>query len=267
MTQYLDQLYFDRKSKRMHYVLGAAYGCASYDSWLGIAFRSNKRNLVEIIKDEIKSRHSIIEDKRPNHCSYWIETDNADYMRYRLHELGVAEGKHQRKFPKNIKEEYLSHFVRGFFDAKANVSSKGGRTYTTFHFNNRFLLGLHEILVKYAGVGQEKPKGNMVAYGHSDSLKIHDFIYSDWRYVRRNGLYLPSKKEQFNFDYEPREHQLRARSFKRIEIAKKLLDEGLLSHQEIADEVGLTLSAFYRAFKHAAGMTTGEFLEEKRKNK
>jgi len=266
MTQYLDQLYFDRESKQMHYVLGAAYGCASYDSWLGITFRSNKRNLIEIIKDEIKSKH-IIEDKRPKHHSYWIETDNADYMRYRLHERGVAEDKHQRKFPKNIKEEYLSHFVRGFFDAKANVSSKGGRTHITFNFNNRFLLGLHGILVKYAGVTRSKPTDDYLTYGHSDSLKIHDFIYSDWKYIRRNGLYLPSKKRKFNFDYEPKEYPSTIRYHKKIERAKKLLLKGL-PHKETAEAVGYSnVFSFYRGFKNLTGMTTREFQGKKRENK
>lgn len=264
MSKYLNQLYFDdENSKRMHYVLGAFYANLSYDSAYGIIFRSNKRNLVELVQDELESNHSLIRDKRSNHHSYWIEIENAEYMRYRLQELGIVEDKSKRKFPSNMGKTYLSHFVRGFFDAKARVHGKNGKLPSIeITFNKEFLLGLNGILAKYPGVEQVAPTQDFITYKGGDVSKIYDFIYGDWEYVRKSGSYVPLQKHRFDTDYElpePKDHPLRAISLKRIERAKKLLGEGY-KPKEIAKKLNyLNLFAFYRAFKHAVGLTTMEY--------
>ena len=265
MAKYVNQHYFDKESKRMYYVLGASYAIANIQPNQDMTFTSSHRNLVEIVKDELECPHKVQRDKRGNHNSYWIELDNMVYMASKLDELGVAEDKIKRRFPENIRGEYLSHFVRGFFDAKARVySTNKGATRIEIRFNKQFLSGLHNVLVKYTRVERHKPTGDCLTYGHSDSMKIHDFIYSDWRYTRRNGLHIPSKKRQFKTDYELNKYPSTIRYGKKIESVKKLLLRGNKPKQ-FYKRFYSSLPALYRAFKNATGMTTREFFGKKQK--
>ncbi len=266
MTKHLNPFYFYKESKRMHYVLGASYAIASIQPNQDMTFTSSHRNLVEIVKDELECPHKVQRDKRGNHNSYWIELDNMVYMASKLEELGVAEDKIKRRFPENIRGEYLSHFVRGFFDAKAIVHGNNERATTiSINFNDDFLSGLHNALVRYAYVGHAKLGGGYLEYTHNDALRIHNFIYKDWKYIKRTGLYIPSKEKQFKTDYEFPEHPLRAKSLKKIERAKKMLLKGI-KPKEITQKLDYyNVFAFYRAFKNATGTTTRKFLEKKRK--
>ena len=269
MAKYVNQHYFDDiESKRKTYILGAAYAIANIEPDNSVTFRSSKKDLVEIVREELESQHKLQRDKRKNDKSYWIEIDNPVHMRYAMEGRGIVRDKSKRKFPQDIRKEYISHFVRGFFDARAHVyNTDKGSTSIEIMFNRKFLSGLHDIFVKYANVERKKPTGNLLTYRHSDAMKIHNFIYSDWGYTRRNGLYLPSKKRQFNLDYTAPEHALRKKSLEKMEMAKELLPKGF-SHQEIADILDYSnVFAFYRAFKNATGMTTSQFLKKKRKLK
>ncbi len=270
----INEEYFDKQSKRIAYTLAvffADYIPTSYSDE-GIIIRSAHKELVEIIRDEIESgdgtRHSII--KHPLRESYFLEIGGVPYLRARLLELGLCDDKNQREFPVYLKKQFYRPFARGFIDAKANVKLVNGRlTWIEIHFSNNdnFLMGFHEMLADNAHVGQRSPKGGGITYAHDDSRKIYNFIYSDWDYISRNGLYLAPKKERFNVDYQitpydfskqPRVAQAR----KKAEKIKMLIEKGM-PVSKIINVMGYKFPpSLYHIFRSATGKSIPEYRRE-----
>lgn len=257
MTKQINQHFFDEESKRRDYVYGASFGCYHPQAQKRMLFRSRYKDLVEIIKREMESEHKII--SHPKRGSYWIEVSSAPYLYSKLEELGLNVPKSEREFPKKI--EYMSHFVRGFLDAKSSIHTIEDK-YTNIYIglSKSFLLDLHKILVKYAKVEGKGPKGNQVVYCHNDSVKIHDFIYQDWDFIKESGLYLPSKKELFNLDYVAAGiGVIRTNEAKeRVDKAKELLKTKKV--KEVAKELGYAhQTGLNKIFKQITNQTPSEY--------
>jgi len=253
----LNENYFNEESKSMYYILGTFY--ASYIPTTlktGIIFQSSHKDLVQIVKEELESEHKIISysDSERDRGSYFLRIYGVPKLKAKLEETGLDSDKEKREFPKKIDEEYISHFVRGFLDAKRRTVevTPTGATRIKINFNKRFLTDLHKILIKYVGV-EQKPKflsKGILVYNHKDSLKIHDFIYRDWSYIKKHGLYIPSKKESFNFDYVRKKHinKKTIEAHERLEKAKKLLQQEK-SIMETTQLLGLSHpNSVYRLF-------------------
>lgn len=261
MTKYIDEHFFDKESKRMYYVLGAFYACYVPQPKGGILFRNRNKDLVEIIKRELKSEHAIIADNRKKD-SYWIEVNRASIIYPRLGELGLNKPKEEREFLR-VNEKYMSHFVRGFLDAKAGIWIRNDR-YVNIHivFNKSFLSGLNKILVKYTKIRESEPKEDYTKYNHNDSIKIRDFIYQDWNFIKQSGLYLPSKKELLETDYvvafvSNNPKIIEAKN--KIEKAKKLLSNGK-KVGEVSKILGYSQSSVLgKSFKKITGKTPFEY--------
>lgn len=259
--KYVDEHYFDHESKAMQYVLGTFYACYTPISENGIKFTSS-RDLVKIVMgDQLESEHSIITSSRTQD-SYWVEIRDVHYFRSQIGNFGLDRPKLERDFPKNIKRWYVGHFVRGFLDGKGSLGLIKGRYLSlTINYNNPFLLGLHKVLAKYAGVRREAPKVNRITYGHQDCLRIYEFIYGDWPFIYKNGLYLESKKGLFDNGIPSEErvhgHTLAARA--KITKAKKMLIKGI-TPTEIAQRLDYSyLSGLYRTFKIVEGTTLSQW--------
>lgn len=260
MTKYIDEHFFDKESKRMYYVLGAFYACYVPQP-KGILFRNRNKDLVEIIKRELKSEHAIIADNRKKD-SYWIKVNRASIIYPRLGELGLNKPKEEREFLR-VNEKYMSHFVRGFLDAKAGIWIRNDR-YINIHivFNKSFLSGLNKILVKYTKIRESEPKEDYTKYNHNDSIKIRDFIYQDWNFIKQSGLYLPSKKELLETDYvvafvSNNPKIIEAKN--KIEKAKKLLSNGK-KVGEVSKILGYSQSSVLgKSFKKITGKTPFEY--------
>jgi hypothetical protein len=257
----LNEKFFDIESRATHYVHGAF--CAIYKKQgRKFTIKSRHRELIEIIKDRMRMRHTIVSDPR-GRSSHWITTAVRPYLDQCLEHMGLNRPIEQREFPAGIDEYYLSHFVRGFFDAKADVSTnKEHYTHVNFSFPNRFLKGLHEALIEYADVSRASPRADHLGYSHFDSLKLHDFIYNGWHYIEKTGLYVPSKRHAFNIEYrgtQDKEYAHTKKVRERIERAKELIRQGA-SIAEIIEETDYSgPTVLYRAFKNVTGRTMREW--------
>lgn len=239
MTKKINQHYFDKESKAVYYVLGAWYGCGTRKKiknckddgtvfeYNGIRFGSKTRKLVEIVQRELQSQHKITPDPNKIH-SYRFEVIGVPTLCGILEELGALKSKRERDFPK-IEEQYISHFVRGFFDARASIYRRNKKTRIEIMFNPSFISGLKKVLEKYAHVKGGGLKKGHVGYSQSNAVKIHDFLYKDWAYIQRHNIYLPFKKRCFNLKYvfTPPSSYLREQGEEKIRKAKVLLAKDL----------------------------------------
>lgn len=255
---YVNEHYFDNPSRAMYYVLGLSYPKLKPAQENGITFRCSSKNLVQIVEEQLESDHAIMSDPRGKN-SHWIEMQSVPYMRNKLDELGFLKHKSKRRVPKDMPKKYARPFVRGFVDAKAKVYViDGERTNVEIHHYNTPLRDIHRLLVEYAGVKHPTPKGSSVIYNHNDSIRIHNFIYQDWKYTKKHGLYLPSKKKAFrtNTNYV---HPRTLAAQRRMDRAEKMLRHRYRP-EIIAVRLGYSsVLSFYTIFKKVTGKTVNEF--------
>ena len=236
MTKRIKEDYFKGSGFDQFYLLGAFYGGAIPFGKRGIIFRSSNQDLVEIVKRELESEHAIASDNREGKSSHWLRVGSTGSLREYLDDHKVLVPKKERSFPKGISKKVARNLVRGFSDTKGRIQvNDNGSNHLVFCFNPEFLLGLHQVLVRYAQVGEDNEVGSRgLVYSHADAIKAHDFMYQRFSSVYDSGLYLSEKKELFNLDHTVVEE------LKGIEEKMALVPELLRQGKrgaEIADEL------------------------------
>ena len=262
IAKYVNEHYFDIDSKRNSYVFGALLSCyiphARHSN--GIIIRSRKRDLVELIRNELGSQHAITSDPRDK-SSYWFQLMNQN-LRSVLEKKGLGDGKKERRFPRDIEKENLYHFIRGFFDAKANVVNRKGPTCLMmgrFNGNKQFLSELNLILKKHAGVKRKMDYCKGLTYGSADSLKIYNLIYRDWKNIKESGLYLSSQKDKFDNIHNVRHSKRSMLIMEKIEKIKEHLSKGEMV-KDFLNEVGYkSLVGLTHIFQKYTGQTVRAF--------
>jgi len=271
----INESFFDEESEKIDYIVGASYSC--YTNFNGykrrnqLIFRSRHKKLVELVRDEVFPAHSITSDNRKGKSSHWIAVASPQRMYSKLEEIGLNIPKKEREFPKDIPENRLYNVVRGFLDAEAETNA--GKNYMRIGFHNRFLSGLNKVLIKYAGVKGGILKDNELIYKKDDAIKIYNFTYQNFGFIKKQGLHLPEKKEAFYkcITKKPKVNyknlKRRREKIKRVEQAKKLLEEGL-SVEETSKKVGYAYSTrFCSVFKEVIGCTPTEYKREVKEKK
>lgn len=270
LPKYVNQTFFNEnnESKEMWYVLGSFYDGYHSRRSIGVSFTSKHEGLVQIVKDQLKSEHTIVKretdtsDGQGKNYSYSLEMYAAPDLYTRIGELGLNVNKKERKFPKDIPDQYIDHFIRGFLDGQSNMILHNKQcTQMEVHMNKDFLTDLNKVLEKHAGVKRKEPTKDVITYAHANSLKIHDFIYQDWEYIEQSGLYLPSKKEMFKTDHVIVRHDTITitNSRKKMERAKEMLNEGIPT-KEIANKLGYcSPTSFHGTFTNIVGMTPNQW--------
>ncbi|MEM2932956.1 MAG: hypothetical protein QW622_01970 [Candidatus Pacearchaeota archaeon] len=256
MTKKINVDYFDKPSANMYYVLGAFYGSAVCNN-RELTFRSNYEDLVKIVKKELEIEHKIIPDTRGKN-SYFLTIRSKKHilpLYSKLNEKGFAIEKQKRKFPK-INEEYLNHFIRGFFDAKATVNPKV--PYVKITFNNEFLNSLEAILKKNGINNILTCNNNLTCSNLEDILKIYDFIYKDVK-GGDSLLYLKPKKEIYD-----KMEQIAEKEKEEAYKIKEMIDnrfEQTKNIREILLEVNTNIK---KIFKSVFRTTLIKYLREKK---
>ncbi len=184
--------YFKTWSNNMAYILGffAADGTVPKDIQ-SISIAQKEKRILEKIKLEMKSNHPIIQSKT---TKIYILTLNSKIMKTDIMELHNIKPKKSLdlKFP-HVPKQYLSHFVRGYFDGdgciyeqKEFVNIVGGSL--------NFMESLFDILV----IKRIEPifksfdtHYRLYISGYENVKRFSDWIYKD------KGLYLERKYIRF----------------------------------------------------------------------
>lgn len=204
----VDHDYFKTMDATRAYILGfiAADGnIYTRRSRLTITQHGNDRYLLDQIRGELKSERPISE--RPNGIHDIVITSREIVQD--LVKIGFTDNKSLTLGRLDIPEEYMSHFVRGYFDGDGCAS--------TYYENRRnkqilrisvsmlgtveFLSWVTEFAEKQAGMYKPnirpKPYTNIfeISCSGKRALQFYDWIYQD------NNLYLERKKKKFD-DYK-----------------------------------------------------------------
>ena len=267
----IDEFYFHIASKPMYYILGAIYGGGrlveksyikqddSKSIYKGIVFSCHHKDLVQLVIDELQVDTVIISDNREEKEHHWFEKRGVPILYGKLEKLGL--GADDIIFPE-IPEIYLSHFVRGFSDARAVISLYNNNTTVRFRYAESFLVGLEKVLRKYASAEPSESKDGYRAYTHKNSQRIHGFIYEEWPYIETRKLYVAAKEQLFkpNYVFDWRAQKIRAERELRIREARVLFAKGFRPTQ-VATRLGLSKSTLSVDFKKVYGMTPSEYID------
>ncbi len=249
--------------KQRYYVIGATYSMYSPLGENGVIFRSRHRSLAELVKEQLQSGNAI----RPNgKNSYFIQHVQATDLRSYLRQMGIVEDRSQRTFPYGgVPNEFMDHFFRGFIDATARFYIFDGKVKIQICYNAPFVKDLHIAIKRLTKIEREEPKSKVNLYSHYDVVKLTNFMYSDWGFIEKCGLYAPENKKFLDEGIADKTASPSALTNQRIEQAKTLL----LDHTatEVARMLNMSLWGFTCAFKRRTKKTTKQFkyYEERRR--
>lgn len=193
----INQDYFKTWSCNMAYMFGfwCANGCIYSGKLFDITVGKKDKYIIKKFAEELGYEGSIYDyvDRQIARINFSCKTIYDDIV-----DLGGYENKNLiLKFP-NVPQQYLSDFIRGYFDGSGQITNlKGGRINTTFTSGNKqFLDELLTILQQEAGVdgGSYDASNKSLRFGKKDSIKIGKYIYQN-----NPELFLMRKKEKFIF--------------------------------------------------------------------
>ncbi|WNB93834.1 LAGLIDADG family homing endonuclease [Bacillus sp. NEB1478] len=183
--------YFKTWSNNMAYLLGffAADGNMPQELQL-ISFSQKDPQILEIIKRELESTHPIVK----NNTGVSILKINSKIMKDDLIKIhGFTPNKsNDIEFP-YVPEEYISHFIRGYFDGDGNIYSRGYLA-TFVGGSLKFMNSLRDILEVQGFEPRLKSKNKIHRLYISGRKTIKLFYH--WMYQNKE-LYLKRKFEAF----------------------------------------------------------------------
>ena len=192
---HINQDYFKSWSHNMAYVLGLwfADGCIYGGKMFDITLHNKDKYILKKVAEELSYEGQLHDyvDRQAARINFSCVVIYNDIIN-----LGGKENKSlDMDFP-NIPKEYLSDFIRGYFDGNGCVMRlKGGRINSAFTSGSKkFLDNLHQILKEEAGVegGSYDPSCISLKFGKKDSIKIGNYMYKN-----DPELFLLRKQQKF----------------------------------------------------------------------
>ncbi|WP_226034768.1 LAGLIDADG family homing endonuclease [Aquibacillus saliphilus] len=222
----LNEDYFKKWTNNMAYILGffVADGNIPRDAQT-ISISQKEKYILENIKREIESNHPIYKNKK---TGVHLLNLNSKIMKNDLMQLhGIMPNKSTSiEFP-YVPEEYMSHFIRGYFDGdgyinydKFNVTFVGGSI--------KFMVSLIRVLENLGLVVNfnTNSKHHRVHINGRKSIKT----FSDWIYHNKD-IYLIRKFDKFNMETLDI-NLLKDRKLKNTSIAVIKRKQNFLRHYE-----------------------------------
>ena len=192
---HINQDYFKSWSHNMAYVLGLwfADGCIYGGKMFDITLHNKDKYILKKVAEELSYESQLYDyvDRQAARINFSCVVIYNDIIN-----LGGKENKSlDMDFP-NIPKEYLSDFIRGYFDGDGCIMRlKGGRINSVFTSGSKkFLDNLHQILKEEAGVegGSYDPFCVSLKFGKKDSIKIGNYMYKN-----NPELFLLRKQQKF----------------------------------------------------------------------
>lgn len=192
----IDQDYFKTWSRNMAYILGLwfADGCIYGGKMFDITLHKRDKYILKKIAEELRYEGNLYDyvDKQASRINFSCVVIYNDIVA-----LGGTEAKSLTvEFP-DIPKEFLSDFIRGYFDGDGCIMNlKNNRINSAFTCGNRkFLERLLDILKEECDVqgGSFDDSCYSLKFGKKDSLKIGNFIYKD-----NPELFLLRKRKKFH---------------------------------------------------------------------
>jgi hypothetical protein len=163
---------------------------------MGISLKNGDEYLLEKLIIDLESTYKLRKQIKDEFLSYKLEV-NSSKMVDDLINLGCVPNKSLKLLPPNLSDEFISHFIRGYFDGDGSIGKYDGR----LKFS---LLGTNELLTWI--LNYFKNKGVKTTPKISKRKNIYTFqvnstsdieLIQNILYTSCNDYYLKRKKEKF----------------------------------------------------------------------
>jgi hypothetical protein len=163
---------------------------------MGISLKNGDEYLLKKLIVDLESTYELTKQIKGDFLSYKLEV-NSSKMVDDLINLGCVPNKSLILTPPNLKNKFVSHFIRGYFDGDGSIGKYGGR----LKFS---LLGTNELLVwvlnffKNKGmkttpkIGKKKNIHSIQVNSKLDIELIENILYNS-----SSDYYLKRKKNKF----------------------------------------------------------------------
>ena len=193
---HIDENYFKTWTRNMAYILGLwfADGCIYGGKMFDITLHAKDKYILKQVANELKYEGTLYDyvDRQAARLNFSCVVIYNDILA-----LGGTECKSNTIAFPVIPEEYLSDFIRGYFDGDGSIMLlKNNRVNSAFTSGSKdFLDSLHQILKDKAGVegGSYDSSSKSIRFGKKDTRRIGEFMYKN-----DPELFLLRKKEKFN---------------------------------------------------------------------
>ena len=195
---HINEHFFKHWSNEMAYVLGLwwADGCIYYNRMFDITLHRKDKYILKRIAELLQYEGPLSDyvDRQAARINFSCVTIYNDIVK-----LGGTERKSLTAIMPEVPDEYLSHFVRGYFDGDGSIwNVKGGRVNSEFCSGSKvFLERLLQILkekqiVQGGSIHLANASCFELTFGNRDTLSL-----GRWMYIDDNNLFLLRKKERF----------------------------------------------------------------------
>lgn len=192
---HINQDYFKVWSHDMAYILGFwwADGCIYGGKMFDITQSAKDKYIIKKIAEKLNYEGNIYDsvDKQSSRINFSCIEIYRDIVN-----LGGIENKSTLIGFPNVPKEYLSDFIRGFFDGDGSIYNRdGGRINTAFTSASKvFIDNLWNVLKEEAGIegGSYDASCYTLRFGNKDSIKLGKFMYKN-----NPELFLLRKKNKF----------------------------------------------------------------------
>ncbi|MBU5218366.1 endonuclease [Bacillus albus] len=214
--------YFKTWSNNMAYILGfiAADGVIQKENQC-VSISQKESYILEDIKQELNTKQPLYQNKKTG--VYMLNINSKTIKDDLMNIHGIMPCKSLNiKFP-FVPEEYLHHFVRGYFDGDGYVKYE---TYTVSFVGGSytFMNSLHQILQNQnlsADLLNQNKHHRVILTGRKSIQLFSNWIYTD------KDIYLYRKYEEFQKESLSL-HQLKDRKLKRTQAAVKQRKQNFL---------------------------------------
>lgn len=192
---YVNKDFFKKWAPEMTYIFGLFCSdghVSSKKDYCSIHLHSKDKHILEKIKEVMGSDYLIADTENASLFRIYNKILCADLIN-----LGCPPRKSVTlKFP-DVPDEYLSHFVRGFFDGDGSIHfNKPNTIKVSFIASKHFIETLQGKLSKFLGVKigplQRNFKMWICIYYSNDARKL-----CEWMYKNTKDLYLKRKKDRY----------------------------------------------------------------------
>lgn len=217
----VNQKFFDVWTPEMAYILGFFYadGSLEYAPTIRgkyVRFTSCDKDILMLIKNALHSDHPLhMRTPQSGNNSFMLRIGD-QILFERLQTFGATTNKSlTMKFP-NVPKDYLSDFLRGYFDGDGcvfieykklvNGSKSVKRLHTSFTSgSNRFLEEIHYLLKSKLSIESKLYKNNntyQIRYNTKSSIKLFTFLYQN----TNNKIMLNRKYNKFKLYFSLRKN-------------------------------------------------------------
>jgi len=195
-------------SKDKSYFLGLLYA----DGWndenqsnVGIQIKSSDSKVLYLLKEYVNYNGNINNIFRtkfnPNHSDLKRLVIRDDELSKDLSRLGCVKNKTFiiKNIPTDVTDEYMSHFIRGYFDGDGSIHNDTNTSNLKFQIvgNKEMLEDITQKLMHHCGVNNNKIHGykrtKSISFGGNIVCKR---IY-DWMYKDCDDLFIDRKRNIF----------------------------------------------------------------------